>query len=209
MTQGTRYGALAVRTYRALIDPMLVPLRPKIVRICRELGLHEILDIATATGAQCRALGQAGIRATGVDLSEEMVSAAQRTGGRNVHYVHGSAYELPFEDASFDASLLLLALHEHTEEERTVMLSEALRVIRPEGHLIVADYARPRCSAVHAAWQLIRLIEHVAGPEHRSGFKDFMATGGVEGFLDRHGLAINRRTRSHFGAIAIAVAECA
>jgi len=203
----TRYGSLAVRIYRALIDPLLWPLRPRIVRLCRALGAGDVLDIASATGAQSRALGRAGIRATGLDLSPEMVEIARRIGGRNVRHVHGSAYALPFDDASFDVSLLALALHEHTEDERTIMLAEALRVLRPSGRVIVADYAEPRRPGVHLPWRVIRGIEALAGPEHHSGFVDFVATGGLDGLLDRHGLEAKRRERSHFGAVRIVVAR--
>jgi len=203
MAWKTRYGSLAVRIYRTLIDPLLWTLRPRVVRVCRTLAAQEVLDIAAATGAQCRALGRAGISATGLDLSEEMVRAAQRIGGRNVRFVHGSAYELPFDDASFDASLLVLALHEHTEAERTTMLAEAIRVLRPGGSLVLADYDRPPLSSVHLPWQAIRLIEEIAGPEHRAGFKDFVAHGGLGGLLARQGLEPRIRARSHFGAVGI------
>jgi ubiquinone/menaquinone biosynthesis C-methylase UbiE len=201
----TRYGSLAVRIYRALVDPLLRSLRPKIVRICRELGARNVLDIATATGAQCRALGRAGIHATGLDLAEAMIAAAQRRGGANTQYVRGSAYELPFPDGSFDASLLLLALHEHPEDERLLMIREAIRVLRPGGALILADYAKPTHLRLHIPWQLIRLIESVAGPEHSAGFRDFVTHGCLNGLIERRGLAPAREGSSHFGTIGIAV----
>lgn len=203
MARRKRYGTFAVRIYRALIDPLLSPLRPKIVRICREAGARNVLDIASATGAQSRALGRAGIRATGIDLSEEMVQIAQRIGGRNVHHVRGSAYDLPFEDGSFDASLLLLALHEHTEAERVAMLSEALRVVRPAGCLILADYTPPRHTTLHLPWQVIRLIEGTAGPEHSAGFRDFVSRGALDGLIDRNRLGVLARTKALFGSIGI------
>jgi len=199
------YEAFAVYVYRALIDPLIWPLRPRIARLCRELNVCEILDIASATGAQCRLLAEVGMQVTGVDLSEAMIAAARRRGGRNVRYAHGSAYDLPFDDGSFDASLLLLALHEHPEKERTLMLAEALRVVRPDGYLIIADYNRPRLASIHVAWQVIRLIEALAGAEHRAGFKDFVSRGGLAGFLQRHALAPVREHASHFGAIGITV----
>jgi len=204
MTTRTRYGALAVRSYRALIDPLLLPLRPRIVRACVELAAREVLDIACATGAQCRALGRAAVEATGLDLSPDMIEVARRVGGPNTSYVLGSAYELPFADASFDASLLVLALHEHSEEERATMLAEALRVLRPAGHLIVADYVRPPRPAVHIPWQLIRFVESIAGPEHSAGFRDFVKQGSLDGLLCRHGLTPSHRSASHLGAIQIA-----
>jgi SAM-dependent methyltransferase len=207
MAWKTRYGSLAVRLYRALIDPLLWPLRPKIVRICRELGARDVLDIASATGAQCRAIGRAGIRATGVDLAEAMIAAAKRRGGRKTDYALASAYELPFRDGSFDASLLTLALHEHTEEERSVMVREALRVLRPKGHLVIADFAEPEHPAVHLPWRVIRFIEYTAGQEHHAGFLDYVARGCLDGLIERHHLTVLRRIPSHFGTIGIAVVD--
>ena len=194
-----------MRVYRALIDPLLRPLRPRIVRLCQELDPHHVLDIATATGAQCRMLGRAGIRATGLDLSEAMIAEAIRRGGPNTDYVAGSAYELPFDDDAFDAALLLLALHEHTEDERSQMLREAERVVRPGGALLIAEFAEPARSRGHLPWQVIRFIESTAGPEHAAGFRDFVAGGCLDGLLERHAMAAERHVRSHFGAIDIAV----
>ena len=202
-----QYGPLAVRAYRALIDPLLGPLRRRIVRICRGSGVRDVLDIASATGAQCRSLGRAGLRATGLDLSEAMIAAARRRGGANTQYVHGSALELPFPSASFDASLLLLALHEHPEDTRWLMVREALRVIRPDGVLVVADYTKPAHPTLHVPWQLIRLIESAAGAEHSAWFRDFVARGCLDGLIERHGLAVVSRTPSHLDAIGIAIVK--
>lgn len=196
-----RYARFAVTTYQILIDPMIWPLRPKVVRLCRELGVSDALDIASGTGAQCRALSRTGIAAAGVDLSEDMVRAATWRGGRNVRYAAGSAYDLPFEAKSFDACLLILALHEHAEPDRIRMLSEAVRVARR--YLVIADFERPERSAASPAWQVIRFIEHTAGPEHRQGFQEFVAGRSLTGFLERHELPAAREDFSHFGTIRL------
>jgi ubiquinone/menaquinone biosynthesis C-methylase UbiE len=199
------YDTFAVRVYRVLLDPLIRPLRSKIVRLCRELGVGEVLDIASATGVQCRMLAEAGMCATGVDLSEAMIAAARKSDGRNARYIIASAYSLPFADASFDACLLSLALHEHSEEEREIMLDEALRVLRPDGHLVVADYSKPPHTILHIPWYVIRFIEGIAGAAHRAGFHDFMRRGGLAGLLERHALTSVRQARSHLGTIGIAV----
>jgi len=152
------YDLSTVSIYRALIDPLIGPLRARIVKLCLDLDVSRVLDIASATGAQCRKLASAGIDATGVDLSEAMTISASKHTKRNVRYVQGSAYQLPFEDHSFDASLLILALHEHTEEERTRMLAEARRVVRPAGHLIIADYNLPRWPRINVSSVLLRQL---------------------------------------------------
>ena len=205
MSKRIPYDAFAARVYRVLLDPLIRPLRSKIVRLCREIGAREVLDIASATGVQCRMLVKAGMAVTGVDLSEAMIAAARRNGKRNVRYIQGSAYALPFADGSFDACLLSLALHEHKEEERKIMLDEALRVLRPDGHLVIADYMRPPHTVFHIPWRVIRFIEGVAGPEHRVGFRDFMRRNGIEGFLRRYGLTPLHRTSSHFNTLGVSV----
>ncbi|MDD5264070.1 MAG: class I SAM-dependent methyltransferase [Candidatus Bipolaricaulis sp.] len=205
MAERERYGSRAAGIYGALIDPVLRSLRPRIVRICREEGVASALDIACATGAQCRRLARMGIQVTGVDLSEAMIAAARRRGGPGAEYIRASAFDLPFPDASFDAAILSLALHEHPENERASMLGQALRVLRPGGVLVVADYACPNRTALHLPWAIVRLVETCAGPEHRAGFADFVHRGSLAGLLVRHGLSCSRTARAVFGTIGISV----
>lgn len=200
-----RYGTLSSRIYRWLIDPLLARLRPRIAHLCTRYGVTLMLDIGTATGAQCRTLHTAGIRAVGLDLSKAMVAAAKACSSEDIEYIVGSAYEMPFADGSFDGALLSLALHEHSEEERTRMLVEALRVVEPDGHLVIAEYSEQARTWLHIPWLVIRVIENLAGPEHRAGFRQFMATDGLRGLLQRHGLQPVEIVHSHFHTLTIAV----
>lgn len=205
MSPTRRYRNISSIIYRWLIDPLLWSLRPKIANLCSKHGIGNVLDIGSATGAQCRALGDAGISAVGLDLSEAMIAAAGKRPARNVEYVVGSAFELPFADATFDAALLSLALHEHSEGERTTMLMEAMRVIKTNGYLMVAEYSKPSSTLIHIPWYLIKLIENLAGFEHRAGFRQFIATGGLPGLLQRHGLDPMEVVCSHSTTLAIAI----
>ncbi len=202
-----RYGTLSAKIYRWLIDPLLARLRPEIARLCLKHEVNSVLDVGSATGAQCRALNAAGIHAIGLDLSEAMIAAAEAGSSADIKYVIGSAYELPFANASRNAVLLSLALHEHSEEERSRMLAEALRVLESDGYLVLVEYSRPARTLLHIPWLVIQLIENMAGGDHRAGFRQFIASDGLEGLLRRHSLRATEIVHSHFHTLAIAVVQ--
>jgi ubiquinone/menaquinone biosynthesis C-methylase UbiE len=202
-----RYGKRSAILYRWIIDPLAQPLRPKIVSLCLKYGMRHVLDIGCATGAQCRQLATAGIQATGLDLSEAMVASARARSPETVTFVIGSAYEMPFADDEFDAAILSLALHEHSEADRTQMVSEALRVVRQDGYLVLAEYSKPARTLFHVPWRIIQLIENLAGGDHRAGFREFIATDGLHGLLRRHDLDPVEMVHSHFHTMTIAVVQ--
>jgi ubiquinone/menaquinone biosynthesis C-methylase UbiE len=203
MSNPARYGPMSARIYRLLLDPLVYPLRKRLSYFCTRLPAHSVLDVACATGAQCRMLSRAGIRAVGIDISQAMIETAAQHGGKLTSFIVGSALALPFEDDTFDAVILSLALHEHPELERQAMVEQALRVVRPQGLLLLADYTRPRRPFLNPAWLFVRLIENLAGKEHRRGFRDFIHLGGLEDFAKRAGIRRFLLHGSHFGAIGI------
>ena len=63
-----------------------------------------VLDVATGTGAVARELlRQKGCTVVGLDQSPEMLAEARRRLPESVQLVEGTAEQLPFPDASFDA----------------------------------------------------------------------------------------------------------
>lgn len=78
-----------------------------------------------------------------LDASEVHVAAARQAlaGDERVRVVLGDAFELPFEDASFDAVVCVRVLH-HIEDPRPV-IAEFGRVLRPGGVLIM-EFANKR-----------------------------------------------------------------
>ena len=56
----------------------------------------------------------------------------------------GNSASLQLADASYDRALLFFLLHEQPEEVRRRTLSEALRVVKPGGRIVILDYHRPR-----------------------------------------------------------------
>jgi len=74
-------------------------------------------------------------RRLAVDRSAEMLARAAVKG---LETVEADAQRLPFADETFDAAMMISMLH-HVEE-RGAALSEARRVLRPRGRLVLKGY---------------------------------------------------------------------
>ncbi|UCE32487.1 MAG: rhodoquinone biosynthesis methyltransferase RquA [Burkholderiales bacterium] len=61
-----------------------------------------------------------------------------------VKLIHGDSSRLAAPSGSYDRALLFFLLHEQPEDVRRATVSEALRVVRPGGSLVIVDYHRPR-----------------------------------------------------------------
>ncbi len=105
-------------------------------------GTH-VLDIGSGVGGVARHLaGTYGATVHGLDLTPEFVAAAQtltqRTGlGGSVTFTQGSALEMPFENCSFDAAVVIHVGMNIRDKDR--LFAEAARVLRPDGTLAVYD----------------------------------------------------------------------
>jgi ArsR family transcriptional regulator len=109
-----------------------------------------VADLGCGTGAVLLALRPHVARLIGVDSSEEMLAAAAArlegtdrvsSAGRlaETELRRGSLEALPIEDGTLDAATLVLVLH-HLPTPGAA-LSEAHRVLKPGGRLLVVDMA--------------------------------------------------------------------
>lgn len=105
---------------------------------------HDLLDIGTGTGRMLEILAPLAGNALGIDQSREMLAVArvnlERAGLVNSMVRLGDMYQLPLADASFDAIVIHQVLH--YAERPDEALAEAARVLRPNGVLVVVDFAR-------------------------------------------------------------------
>ena len=73
-----------------------------------------------------------------------------------VRLIHRDASDLGLPDASYERVVLFFLLHEMPEDVRRRTLAEALRVLKPGGHLAIVDYHSP--SSSHPLRGLMRFI---------------------------------------------------
>jgi len=101
------------------------------------------LDVATGTGAVARELiARRGCTVVGLDQSPEMLAEARRRLPASVRLFEGTADELPFPDAAFDALTFTYLLRYVSDPQ--VTLRELARVVRPGGTIAGLEFALPR-----------------------------------------------------------------
>lgn len=96
-------------------------------------------DLGCGTGQVAAAVAPFVRRVIAVDQSRAMLAAARARlrGVENVEIRSGDLEELPIEDRELDAAVLLLVLHYLVDPAKA--LSEAWRVLKPGGRLLVMD----------------------------------------------------------------------
>ncbi len=104
----------------------------------RSAGARRVLDIGCGPGALAGPLLGAGYEVTGIDPQPAMIDAA-RARFPKASFLTGQAQALPFAAGAFDAAIFLNALHHVPHGAMLPALCEALRVLVPDGVLIVIE----------------------------------------------------------------------
>lgn len=125
--------------HRAWKDRFIDQLRPA--------PLYRLLDLAGGTGdIAFRFLERGGGHVTVSDINPAMLMEGKRRAiDRNfrerIEWKEANAEELPFEAASYDLVTMAFGIRNVTHIDR--VLSEAYRVLKPGGHLLVLEFSHP------------------------------------------------------------------
>ncbi|MDK1326848.1 demethylmenaquinone methyltransferase [Arthrobacter sp. zg-Y1143] len=101
---------------------------------------QRVLDLAAGTGTSSEPYADAGIDVVACDFSIGMLTVGKRR-RPDIEFVAGDATDLPFEDNSFDAATISFGLRNVNEPKKA--LSEMLRVTKPGGRLVIAEFSSP------------------------------------------------------------------
>ena len=119
-------------------------------RLKHDGKLDRALDVACGTGLSCVALKGIAKKVCGVDISIEMVEQAAKE--ERVHYAVCPSERLAVGDAAVDLVTVSSAFHWF---DRDLFLSEAKRVLRPSGWLVVYNnffFSRMKENAEFGTW---------------------------------------------------------
>lgn len=112
-------------------------------------GEH-ILDLAAGTGTSSVPFAEAGAQVTACDMSHGMLAEGRRRHPQ-LNFVYGDGTDLPFEDDTFDAVTISYGLRNISDTEKA--LSEMLRVTKPGGRIVVAEFSTPTITPIKVAYQ--------------------------------------------------------
>ncbi|TPK79794.1 methyltransferase domain-containing protein [Mesorhizobium sp. B2-4-18] len=138
-----------------------------------QMGLKpgaRLLDIGSGIGGPARfAANNAGADVTGIDLTQSYVDIATSLSKRvgmagKTRFVQGSALDMPFGKASFDAAMILHVGMNLSDKAK--LMSEAARVLKPGGVFAVYDVMRLKDGALAypLPWASDATISFVATP---------------------------------------------
>lgn len=118
-------------------------LRERIVDLAELQGGEVVVDVGSGTGLLTLAVAGKAQVVWAIDSSRAMgdyLAVKAESGGHlNVRTVLASAASLPLVDGIADVVLSNYCYHEMREEEKMRALSEALRVLKPGGRLVIGD----------------------------------------------------------------------
>jgi ubiquinone/menaquinone biosynthesis C-methylase UbiE/DNA-binding transcriptional ArsR family regulator len=105
--------------------------------------IRSLLDLGTGTGRMLELFADDIERGLGLDLSLDMLALARarldRAGLKHCSVRQGDIYDLALPRDSFDVVIIHQVLHFLDDSARAI--SEAARVLRPGGRLLVVDFA--------------------------------------------------------------------
>ena len=143
-----------------------------------------VLDLCTGTATNAIAIAKKNPNAkiVGVDLSKDMLVVARNKVNKenlaNVRLYRMDATQMDFKDESFDKVLLSLVLHETDEELAKKIIKEAMRVMKPDGELVVTEWERSDNFIKKILFIPIEILEPkpyktFVTKDHKKYFKEF------------------------------------
>ncbi|GIP32167.1 class I SAM-dependent methyltransferase [Paenibacillus sp. J2TS4] len=123
-----------------------------------ELSGKKVMDLGSGSGIFSRALASQGASVVGIEPERSLIkeaAALDSSQGYNIQYLHSQAEIVDWPDRSQDVITALRAWHWF---DRTAVIREVQRLLKPRGHLIVIQSVFvPRLSEV--AQQTLQIVK--------------------------------------------------
>ena len=107
------------------------------------ISFNSLLDVGCGTGNLLSLISSKyEAKIAGVDISPDMLEIARDKLGEKADLRVGDSENLPFDDESFDVITCTDSFHHYPHPGN--VLIEFKRILKPEGHIIIADLSVPQ-----------------------------------------------------------------
>jgi ubiquinone/menaquinone biosynthesis C-methylase UbiE len=124
-----------------VLESLTASVAPRLVRFAGITAGAEVLDVGCGSGVVALTAARLGAKATGVDLTPELVERARENAALmklEIAVLQGDAEELPLPDAKFD---FVVSQFGHMFAPRPeVAIKEMLRVLKPGGTIAFSTW---------------------------------------------------------------------
>jgi ubiquinone/menaquinone biosynthesis C-methylase UbiE len=175
----------SARSYDKFIEPFNTIVRQIGLRMYPPREGMRVLDVGCGTGTNLSLYHPAGCEVFGIDLSPAMVEMARQKLGDRAEIHLGNASQMPYEDNLYDLVTTMMTLHEMSDQIRFTVMSEMVRVVKSNGHILVTDF-HPGPIRFPKGWMyksIALFFEIAAGREHFKNYRQFLTNGGLPGLI--------------------------
>lgn len=184
-----------------LYDPLMRVLmredefKGRLVRNANIQAGHHVLDLGCGTATLTLMVKKAHPQAevVGVDGDDKILAIANekvKRAGLNVTLDKALAYDLPYQNGSFDRVLSSLVIHHLTTENKERAFAEIRRVLRKPGELHVVDFGLPISTYARVVSRFLSRIEPL-GDNIQGRLPEMMRKAGLTAV----------RTAGHFATV--------
>jgi len=190
--------------YDLFFQPLLGRVQRKIAEMATLYNCINIVDMGCGTGMQCLLLGRKGIHAVGIDRNPSMLAQAKKKG---VVCLLGDITRLPFPPSIFDCAIISFVSHMSDDDAMNRIVSEARRVVKKGGGMIIADYGEPMGKKGRILSFFVKKIERMAGGEHYASYKNYEKSRYMEGLIKKFGMPVRERASFYHGNVEVVMFE--
>lgn len=125
---------------------------------------ESILDLGCGTGTLALSIAResAETHVWGLDADEAALAIARSKQVRasvRVLWSHGLAQAAPFAASAFDAVVSSLFFHHLRRADKLAVLREVVRVLRPGGRMLIADWGRPASKVSRVLFLAVQALD--------------------------------------------------
>ncbi len=162
-----------------------------------------VLDMCCGTGSNGIgvAMKKPSVTVVGLDRSKPMLKRArqkvQKLGLSNVKLICRDATDTGLKDEMFDYIIIGLVLHECNSELWKMILSEAYRLLKKDGRMIILDWERQTGLFDKLKYAPMYIIESIGTPKY---FREYYYSD-KEAFFSRYGFEAETNVRCKYSFV--------